>query len=285
RAWLFGIVRNLAANASRRERRRGEPDESLDMATEHAGSEADPAEQAVSREEATLLWRLLAGLPETYREPLVLFYRQSQSVTEVADALDLSEEAVKQRLSRGRAMLREELAAVVESTLIRTRPGPSFTAGVLVALPMLSGSATSGALTVGTVAGSTAGTAGKSLLAKLGLGVFVGPVIGLACTYFGTKAAVSTARSKEERTCILCYSLGITAFCLVMSFGLVAVLSQAGKLYTASAASLVLGVLVWTAALVGGVMFMCRRMERDVKRIRLATSTAEEVSESLGCHR
>ena len=126
RAWLCGIVRNLAANALRREQRRGGSAKSLNSVAEPAGSDADPAAQAVTQEEATLLWRSLAGLPETYREPMVLFYRQGQSVAEVARSLDLAEEAVKQRLSRGRSMLREELASVVETTLTRTRPtGPS----------------------------------------------------------------------------------------------------------------------------------------------------------------
>ncbi|HJZ90910.1 MAG TPA: RNA polymerase sigma factor, partial [Gemmataceae bacterium] len=95
RAWLCGIVRNLAANARRREQRRGGSARSLNSVVEPAGPDADPAAQAVTQEEATLLWRTLAGLPETYREPLVLFYRQGQSVAEVARSLDLAEEAVK----------------------------------------------------------------------------------------------------------------------------------------------------------------------------------------------
>ena len=53
-------------------------------------------------------------IPENYREPLILFYREQQSVAEVAAALDVSPDAVKQRLSRGRQMLREQVASVVE---------------------------------------------------------------------------------------------------------------------------------------------------------------------------
>src|SRR5207253_2021711 len=97
---------------------------------------------------------------------------------EVALKLDLTEDLVKQRLSRGRAMLREEMAALVESTLSRTKPGAAFTVGVLVALPMASASAASAALTAGAVT-TSASTAGKGILAKLGLGALIGPVIGL----------------------------------------------------------------------------------------------------------
>jgi RNA polymerase sigma factor (sigma-70 family) len=276
RAWLCGIVRNLSANAARREARRGGPAESLDAVEEAATAEADPAAQAVTQEEAALLWRSLGGLPDTYREPMVLFYRQGQSVAEVANALELSEEAVKQRLSRGRTMLREEMTALVESTLTRTRPTAAFTMAVLVALPMVSATTASAALAAGAAASSGAGLAGKGILAKLSLGVFVGPLIGLTCAYFGTKAAASTGRSKEERDYILRCARWIIAFCFALSIGLAAVLSQAGKLYTASAGWIVVGISVWTVVLVGGILLICQRMDREVKRIRVATNTTDE---------
>jgi RNA polymerase sigma factor (sigma-70 family) len=279
RAWLCGIVRNLAANASRREQRRGGPVMSLDSVPEEATPDADPAAHAVTKEEAALLWNSLGSLPAAYREPLVLFYRQGQSIAEVATSLDLSEDVVKQRLSRGRVMLREEMISLVESTLSRSRPGSAFTMGVLVALPMLSASTASLVLATGSAAGAGAGasTAGKSVLAKLGLGVFVGPVIGLLFAYWGTKAAASTARSSEERAIILRYTrYGIIAFCLVMVAGLVGILSQAGKLYAASALWVLVGVSAWTAALVGGILLICGRMDREVARIRSATNTTDD---------
>ncbi len=276
RAWLCGIVRNLCANAARREQRRGGPPESLENVAEHAAPEADPSAQAVSTEEAQLLWRSLAGLPEIYREPMVLFYRQEQSVAEVASALELSEDAVKQRLSRGRALLREGLAHVVESTLTRTKPGAAFKLAVLVALPMVSASSASAAAAVSTVAGGSAGIAGKGILTKLGLGAWAGPLIGLVSAYFSTKIAASTARSPEERACILRHARsGAVTFCFVMIGGLLAVLSQAGSLYTPSAGWFVLGVSAWIGVLLGGIFLIVRRMDRAVQRIRLATNTTD----------
>jgi len=277
RQWLCGIVRNVAANALRRELRRGGAPESIEAVAEEPSLEVDPAAQAITREEETLLWRTLAAMPESYREPLVLFYREDRSVAEVATQLDLTEDTVRQRLSRGRAMLREEMVALVESTLKRTKPGTAFTVGVLVALPMVSGSTASAALVVGAASGSGAGAAGKGILAKLGLGVLVGPVIGLMCAYLGTTTAASAARSEAERDCILRYTWrGIVPFCFIMSIGLAAVLSQAGKLYAASPASIVLGVSAWTALLVGIIIVLGLRMEREVKRIRIETNTTDE---------
>lgn len=60
-----------------------------------------------------------------------------------------------------------------------------------------------------------------------------------------------------------------------MSIGLAAVLSQAGKLYRPSAAGIVLSVCAWTGVLVGGIMLLCRRMDRDVQRIRVETQTTD----------
>jgi hypothetical protein len=268
---LCGIVRNIAANAVRRELRRGGEPESLDAVAGELSVQDDPATQAITREEETLLWWTLAQMPESYREPLVLFYREDRSVAEVAIKLDLTEDTVRQRLSRGRAMLRDEVTAFVESTLVRSKPSAAFTAGVLAALPMVSATTGGAAISAG-----SAGAAGKGALAKVSLGILFGPIIGLIVSWFGAKAAASTARSKAERDHILRYSWGITGFCFLMSIVLVAVLSQAGRLYTASVASIVLIVSVWTALLVGIVIIACQRLDRGVKRIRAEMNAADE---------
>jgi hypothetical protein len=142
---------------------------------------------------------------------------------------------------------------------------------------MVTASAGSAALMTGAAASTSAGTAGKGILAKLGLGALIGPAIGLVCAYLGTTAAASTARSKAERDCILRYTRrGIIPLCFIMSIGLAAVLSLAGKLYTPSAAAVVLGVGAWTVVLVGGIIFLCKRMDREVKRVRLETNTTDD---------
>jgi RNA polymerase sigma factor (sigma-70 family) len=280
RPWLCGIVRHIAANAVRRDLRRGGAPESLDAIPEEASLDADPAAQAITREEEALLWRALAGLPENYREPMVLFYREQQSVAEVASDLDMSEETVRQRLSRGRSMLREEMTSLVESTLTRTRPGPAFRLAVMVALPVASASTASAALTAGAMATHSAGTVGKGWLANIGLGTLLGPAIGLLVAGLGTKAAASTARSAPERKLILRYARWITAFCFAMSIGLAVALTQAGKLYPASAPWIFLGICTWVVVLVGVILLVCQRLDREVKRIRVETNTTGEAANS-----
>src|SRR6478752_2855185 len=77
RSWLCGIVRNRVYKNLRREGLEPAHDaESLDLADDRAAGEALPSEQVVRREEETILWRSLERIPENYREPLVLFYRE-----------------------------------------------------------------------------------------------------------------------------------------------------------------------------------------------------------------
>ena len=85
-------------------------------------------------EQQALLWQTLESVPETYRETLVLYYREERSVEHVAYQLDLSEDAVKQRLSRGRKLLQEKMMTFVEGALGRSAPGHAFTAGVMATL-------------------------------------------------------------------------------------------------------------------------------------------------------
>ena len=100
KAWLYGIARNLIHNAFRQHTRNPLADARLlEEETEPAAAADEPDEQAISKEEETILWHVLSGLPEVYREPMVLFYRQNESIPQVAEVLEISEEAVRQRLS------------------------------------------------------------------------------------------------------------------------------------------------------------------------------------------
>jgi RNA polymerase sigma factor (sigma-70 family) len=139
RAWLCGIARFLVGKEFRKMGREpAHAAEALDSIEEPQSAEASPAMQAVSREEEAILWRALERIPDTYREPLILFYREEKSIERVAAELELSEDAVKQRLSRGRKLLHEEVVAFVEGTLSRTAPGQNFSNAVLAMLPAAS---------------------------------------------------------------------------------------------------------------------------------------------------
>src|SRR5213595_3675903 len=183
RSWLCRISRNLTFDALRRQGRepihKAEP---LEEIRESPAPEPLPSDYTISREEEAILWRSIERIPEGYREPLVLYYREHQSVERVAAVLDLSEDTVKQRLSRGRKLLHEQVLAFVEGALERTSPGKAFTIGVLAALPALTLSAK--AATLGAAAAK--GTATAKVAATSGiLGAVLGPFLIVFGNYVG----------------------------------------------------------------------------------------------------
>ena len=166
RSWLCGIARFVIGKELRRQGR--EPvhaAESLGAAEEWISPEPLPPDQAINNEEKRILWRSLERLPEIYRESLVLFYREHQSVEAVARDLGLSEDAVKQRLSRGRKLLHEEFLAFVATALKETTPGKTFTLSVMAALPLLVTTATAATVTAAATQG------GSAVKAAAGVGI------------------------------------------------------------------------------------------------------------------
>jgi RNA polymerase sigma factor (sigma-70 family) len=204
RAWLCGIARNRINDFLRREGR--EPNhqaESIEAIPETHALDPQPVDHAISQEEAAILWRSLERIPEIYREPLVLFYREQQSIEAVAAHLDLSEEAVKQRLSRGRKLLQEQVIAFVEGALGRTTPGSVFTASVLAALPAsLAGSAKIALLGASAAKG---GSMAKAAVAGGLLGLISGPLLLVFGNYAGYRMSLAEAASEAERRSIKVY--------------------------------------------------------------------------------
>ena len=128
RPWLRSIARNLATKA----RRRRTPEELPDLVGDRT-----PFDDVADGEVTTALQKL----PQRYREPLVLFYYQQCTIKEVADVLSLREEAVMQRLSRGRKKLGEALAGRVEESLEKKPSRAALVIAVLALLPVRAASA------------------------------------------------------------------------------------------------------------------------------------------------
>ena len=72
-----------------------------------AAPDPDPERQAMAGELKELLEQAIDGLPEAYRSVFVLRELEQMSTSETAACLDVSEETVKTRLHRSRAMLRD----------------------------------------------------------------------------------------------------------------------------------------------------------------------------------
>ncbi len=206
RPWLCGIARNLIHGEIRRlERQPAHAADALDTATTVASAEPLPTAQAVSNEEMAILWREVGRLPEKYREPLVLFYREHQSVERVAAALELTPDAVMQRLSRGRRLLHERMLAFVETTLERTNPGPAFTLQVTAALPILIGAGPA-AVAASTIAPSGAVIKGGGLGLLL---AWAAPLVGVFAAIGISWSDIVQSPTRRERRFVARYTLAL----------------------------------------------------------------------------
>lgn len=171
--WLRQITRNLARDWLRAQHGRPMSGEVAEIAI---GMAADPgptpAERLLQTEEELVATDIISSLPEDSRETLLLFYREGQSSQQVADLLGLSDAAVRKRLSRARAMVRDELLQRFGEFARSTAPTAAFTmivlGGLVGAMP---------AASAATVIGS--GILGSGLAGKLGTsGLTTGGVTG-----------------------------------------------------------------------------------------------------------
>ncbi len=119
RTWALSIARNEGLGRLRKAGTRRE--DSLDALTEEQGGDFTPAiltswreipSQALEQKElAAVLRQAIDGLPEIYRNVVLLRDIEEMDVRETADALGITEGAVKVRLHRARALLQRSLAS------------------------------------------------------------------------------------------------------------------------------------------------------------------------------
>jgi RNA polymerase sigma factor (sigma-70 family) len=131
RSWLCGIARNLARKARRRSAREAPLDHPLVF------EGANPFDAAAAAESERVVREALLRVPDTYRDVLVLYYRDQRSVRDVAVALGITEAAALQRLARGRQYLADGVTDLVERSLRTARAPRNLAAVVLAALPAL----------------------------------------------------------------------------------------------------------------------------------------------------
>ena len=75
---------------------------------------ASPEQSAVEEDERALLKRLIDGLPEELRQPLVLSSVEEMTSREVAEAMGIPEGTVRTRVMRARTELRRRFVAMRE---------------------------------------------------------------------------------------------------------------------------------------------------------------------------
>jgi RNA polymerase sigma-70 factor (ECF subfamily) len=102
RTYLFGAVRNQSL------KRRAKANPAADRL--EIGEDWTPESRILQAELADAVAEAVRQLPQTQREILILAHYEQMPLAEIARVMDLSVAAVKSRLERARARLKEELA-------------------------------------------------------------------------------------------------------------------------------------------------------------------------------
>ena len=130
--WLLAILRN-ACNAEFA--RRGRQEVPTDSAQDDSAAEempmwqeppASPEEMMLRQQDSATIRRLVAALPEPFREAIVLREMNDLSYQEIAEVAGVPLGTVMSRLARARAMLRSAWNAAATAT---TRPGSATASG------------------------------------------------------------------------------------------------------------------------------------------------------------
>jgi RNA polymerase sigma-70 factor (ECF subfamily) len=105
-SFLYGIARNLLLR--RFEKKRPEDSDAL---AEYLAADDDPLDDLTRRETIEAVRSAVLTLPAAYREAVVLCDLENASYEDAAAALACPVGTVRSRLSRGRAILAQKLAA------------------------------------------------------------------------------------------------------------------------------------------------------------------------------
>jgi RNA polymerase sigma-70 factor (ECF subfamily) len=115
--WLTRIAVHEALARQHRRNRFQQPEptaeEEGDAMERYSSLTANPEQQASNSETRRLLEEAVETLPDSYRTVFILRDVEEMSTAETADVLEITEENVKVRLHRARAMLRKSLFARV----------------------------------------------------------------------------------------------------------------------------------------------------------------------------
>lgn len=225
KSWLCGILRFKISHYLRKEK--NQPDNNAQDIEEQIltdFSKLGLESAAIEKQQQVLLWNTLSNIDITYREPLILFYRQQQSVECVADELDLTIDTAKQRLSRGRKMLKQAMLGFVENALEKSKPGAAFTIGVAAVLADVTKSASAAAISAGSVKVA-------STFKMASLFTVLASLSGFMSAFFGLKASLYQSRTENERR------LSYKVVALFISLALIWLTSMLGLKYIAISAT------------------------------------------------
>lgn len=105
--WSVRVATNLCLDFLRKRKVNSIPIEEIENISR---DDESPEDKYVRKERSIEVKRAIAGLPEQYRTPIILFHQKGATYKEIADILNQPMSIIKNRLYRARLMLRENIA-------------------------------------------------------------------------------------------------------------------------------------------------------------------------------
>jgi RNA polymerase sigma factor (sigma-70 family) len=108
--WSVKVATNICLDHVRRKRLNSV---SLDEIENFTGKNNSPEEYYLRKEKSQALKNAIAGLPEIYRVPIIMYHQNGMSYKEIAEKLGKPMSIIKNRIFRARNTLKESLLGVV----------------------------------------------------------------------------------------------------------------------------------------------------------------------------
>lgn len=186
-AWLCQLARRHSLMWIRSSSRRGQ------FLARYGKTEAAPMVEHEDGPRAELqeaVWNTVNGLPEAYREALLLRFAEGYSAEQAAAFLGISTAAMRKRTERAKHLVREEMWGHVGPALAKRRHSGALEKGILAAIPFGAATWAGAAGTGGTTAATTALKGGSSAM----FGKIVLAAGAAAITVFGGITALQGAK-------------------------------------------------------------------------------------------
>jgi len=104
--WVIRISTNHVIDHRRKKKQETVPLEEVEFTL---STEESPESAYIRREQKEELQKIVSDLPDMYKIPIMLYHEQGLSYQEISDIIDEPLSKVKNRIFRGRRMLKESL--------------------------------------------------------------------------------------------------------------------------------------------------------------------------------
>ena len=201
--WLRQMTRYKALNFLRdnKSRQKVDGEEADDILAQFSDPTLDLDISMQRKQSNVILHDFISQLPEESREIVLLYYREEQSTQQVARMLEKSEANIRQKLSRVRQLLQQQILRKHGRLLLSTAPAIGFSSLVL-------GAITTSSPVAAAAMSSVAVSSKHGVMYKFGLllgGSMIGAFIAVLAIRLSTVPLLKKLTNEETKQQVLSY--------------------------------------------------------------------------------